>query len=336
VILSDTLRPPFLIDPTAHAYKDWFHLNFADAVSDSIGLVNVSLHGSPWDDCSRAMGTVLLHNPESGWISHIEILSYLEANLGDSSIGLRDVGLAIEQRSGSIHASVAGSSSRFRARLLAEPVSPPLEIEQKMPLGSGWISWYLVPNMKVSGEWEIAGRRAVCTNLAGYHDHNWGRWHWGDDFGWEWGCFLANPVPPGNPSFVFARTCDRRHQRYGDAFLLADWGGTRKRFSADSVAIRLAGRFDGAVHRVHGALAALHQEMAQPDLPTGLTLVVSRGADRIEISFEARAAAQFITADPVLRGYGFIHELMGKYSCFGRLGGKVFEARGYAVFEYVV
>ena len=36
------------------------------------------------------------------------------------------------------------------------------------------------------------GSRTIELALAsGYHDHNWGRWHWGDDVGWEWGAFLA-------------------------------------------------------------------------------------------------------------------------------------------------
>ena len=336
MITSDTLRPPFFIDHTAPAYKDWFHLNFADATSDTSGLINVSLHGSPWDDRSRAMGTVLLHSPEFGWTSHVEILAYSEANLGASSIGLRDVALAIDQRNGTIHASVAGASSRFRSRLLAEPISAPLEVGQKSPLGSGWISWCLAPRMRISGEWEIAGHPAACKNLAGYHDHNWGRWYWGDDFGWEWGCFLADPQHPEAPSFVFTRTCDRRHQRYGEPFLLADLGSTRKQYGADNIAIRLAGQFRGVLHRVPGAMAALHQEMAQPDIPAGLELVARRGTDRVHITFEGHAAAQFITADTVVRGYGFIHEIVGKYSSFGCIGGKNFETKGYAVLEYVI
>ena len=282
------------------------------------------------------MGTVLLHSPESGWTSHVEILSYSEANVGVSSIGLQDVAIAVDQLRGTIHASVTGASSRFSSRLLAEPVSLPLDVGQAMPLGSGWISWYLVPNMRISGEWDVAGHPAVCKRLAGYHDHNWGRWHWGDDFGWEWGCFLADPQGLEAPSFVFARTCDRRHQRYGESFLLADLGGTRRRFCSDNIAIRMTAQFRGVLHRVPGAMAALHQEMAQPDLPASLELVARRGADRVHVSFEARAAAQFITADPVVRGYGFIHELVGKYSCFGCLGRKEFGSKGYAVFEYVI
>jgi hypothetical protein len=37
--------------------------------------------------------------------------------------------------------------------------------------------------------------RKMLDRAPGYHDHNWGRWHWGQDLGWEWGCFL--PPAPG-------------------------------------------------------------------------------------------------------------------------------------------
>ena len=37
---------------------------------------------------------------------------------------------------------------------------------------------------------------------SAYHDHNWGRWHWGDDVGWEWGAFMAES--PG-PAIVISR-----------------------------------------------------------------------------------------------------------------------------------
>lgn len=335
MIQSDTLRPPFSFDSSASAYKDWLHLNFVDPASETVGLVNVSLHGSPWDDRARSMGTLLLNSPERGWVSHVEIMAYSEANIGPSGIGLRDVALAIDARNGAIHVSTVGTSNPFHSRIVAEPASRSLAVEQEMPLGSGWISWYLVPRMRVSGAWSIANQATMLKDIPAYHDHNWGRWHWGDDFGWEWGCFLADPQRPTAPSLVFARTTDRSHHRRSSPFLLADLGTTRRQFPADSIKVNLAGEFSGALHRVPGAMAALHQEMAEPTLPESVDLIAMQGADRVHIWFVARAAAQFITADPVVRGYGFIHEVVGKYSCVGSLAGSNFESQGYAVFEYV-
>lgn len=331
--LPETLRPPSPLDPTAPAYKDWFHLNFADPETGTIGLLNVSLHGSPSDPRSRAMGVVLVHSPQFGWQSHVEIMAYSGANLSESAIALRDVALAIDRPRGMIHASSIGASNRFLACLRAEAASQPIDFEQEMPLGSGWISWLLVPNLRLSGEWTIHDHRTLLKDAPAYHDHNWGRWHWGDDFGWEWGCFLKGP---SDLSIVFARTTDRAHRSRGKPFLVAEVGTARRCFLPDNIEVSFAGNFDSRLHRVPGAMAALHQEMAEPALPGSVTIHAQQGTDELAISFVARAAAQFIAADPAVRGYSFIHQLVGEYRVSGRLRGAKFEQNSSAVFEYVM
>jgi hypothetical protein len=335
VILFDTLRPPSPIDSSAPAYKDWFHLNFADPLSGTIGLINLSLHGAPWDERSRALGTILIHSSDTGWASYVENLGYSEANLGSSVVALRDVALAIDERAGVIHASASGFSNPFHGRISAELGSEPMDLEQRMPLGSGWISWCLVQNMSLSGEWSINDRPTTLIKVPAYHDHNWGRWNWGDDFGWEFGCFLRDPHNLDSPSLVFACTTDRSHQHRGMPFLLADSGSARRRFSAENIKLELGGQFDLPLHRIPGAMAALHPEMAEPRLPRTVEIRALQGSDYVSIFFIARAAAQFVTADPGIRGYSFIHEMVGEYVCSGKLLGLPFAGKGYAVFEYV-
>jgi hypothetical protein len=335
VILPEILRPPSLLDPSASSYKDWFHLNFADPDSGTIGLINVSLHGAPWEERSRAIGTILVHSPEWGWQSYVENMAYSDANLGRSVIGLRDVAVAINERSGAIHASSLGESNPFHARLRAELVGVPIDFEQEMPLGPGWISWYLAPSMRLSGEWTIHEKRTVLNNVPAYQDHNWGRWRWGDDFGWEWGCFLPNAAAQ-SPSVVFARTTDRAHRYVGKSFLVADAASMRSRFSSENIALSFGDDFDLPLHRVPGAMAALHQEMVEPRLPRTVEITGVQGPDRVTIAFVAHAVAQFITAEPTARGYGFIHEIVGRYRSSGRVRGVSFEDSGYGVFEYVI
>jgi hypothetical protein len=43
-----------------------------------------------------------------------------------------------------------------------------------------------------------------------------------------------------------------------------------------------------------------------------------------------------VTADPEVRGYGFIHEIVGAYHAAGTMAGLAFETNGYGVFEYVM
>lgn len=331
--MIDTFRPPLRSDPSASAYKDWFHLIFADRASGTIGLVNVSLHGAPWDERARAIGTVLVHSPEWGWISHHESMGYSEANLAPSVLALRDVAIAVDGNTEMIHASILDQTNLFHARLMAEPAGRSFAMEQKMPLGSGWMSWYVLPRMKLSGEWIINGQRTVLTNISAYHDHNWGRWHWGDNFGWEWGCFLGTLDDLQSPTLVFARTTNRAHNR-GEPFLLVDSGPLRRRFSAGNIVMNFGGQFDLPLHRIPGAMAALHQEMAEPWLPGSVEIVATNGPERVTVTFSPRATAQCIAADPTVRGYGYIHEMVGEYSSSGMLSGVPFESEGLAVFEH--
>ena len=179
----DFLRPPPPFDPSAPAYKDWLHLNIIDHTSRSVALVNVSLHGAPLDARSRAVGTALVHMAGIGWLGNLEVIGLLEAALGVSSIGLRNVGLSVDPLTARVAASVRDGQGAFDLRADATPACRPILVEQHLPLGGGWISWYAVPRLNVSGTWTAGGMTRTFNGASAYHDHNWGRWHWGDDFG---------------------------------------------------------------------------------------------------------------------------------------------------------
>ena len=48
------------------------------------------------------------------------------------------------------------------------------------------MSWLFVPRLRADGWLRIGGREHRFDNDLAYHDHNWGRFWWGDDFGWTW------------------------------------------------------------------------------------------------------------------------------------------------------
>ncbi len=72
--------------------------------------------------------------------------------------------------------------------------------------------WLFVPRLRAEGWLRIGGHEHHVENELAYHDHNWGRFWWGDDFGWTWGTILSQQ--PENPwSMVFLRMTDRRRLR---------------------------------------------------------------------------------------------------------------------------
>jgi hypothetical protein len=327
----DGLRLPSPFDPTAPAYKDWLHLNVVDHDSGAVGLVNLSLHGRPGDERSRALGTALFHVPEQGWVGNVEVRGLSEAALGPASIGLEQTGLAV-QVGGTVLASARLPEDELLLDLTATAAVPAIDVEEPLPLASGWVSWYVIARLSVSGKASVAGSRLELGQASAYHDHNWGRWHWGEGVRWEWGCFLA-PAP--GPVFVLGRTRDEEHRIPEEPVLIAHSAGRRRTFRAAAVELEFSGVLTTPARRLPGALAALHQDRTEPRLPRTLRVRADDGRDWVELEFTARAAAQVIAGDPVKPGYGFIHELPGEFAYESRLGDVRDAGTGLAVCEHV-
>ena len=328
----DALRLPSRLDATAPAYKDWLHLNVLDHASGCVGLVNVSLHGAPDDPASRAVGVALINSPD-GWIGNAEVAGIGDAALGPASIALERVAIAVDSARGEIAASADLPDDALTVELTASTAAAPVFAEQRLPLGSGWISWLGIPRVMPHGTARVGKRLLDLEGASAYHDHNWGRWHWGDDFGWEWGCFLP---PHPAPAFVLSRVTDRSHRRVEGPLVVVAYASNRRRwFVGETVQLDYSGTLAAAPRRVPGAMAALHQDRAAPRVPARLEVRADDGIDRVELDFAARACAQLIAADPAERGYGFIHELVGEFAFACRLGDETSEGRGLAVVEYV-
>jgi len=333
VIGPDRLRPPGTFDPAADAYKDWLHLNVFDHASGIVGLVNTSLHGSPHDLRSRAAGTALLDVPGVGWVGNVSVGGFNDARIGVDSIGLDTVALSVSHRSGTIVASARMPDEELALTVSAEAGGPSISLASPLPLGpEGWVSWYLVPRLAVRGEVVVAGERISLDGASAYHDHNWGRWHWGDDLGWEWGSFLA---PAGGATVVVACVTDRAHRRREEASAFVRAGDARRSFGGRSLSMAWSGELQGRVRRLPGALAALHQDRAAPRLPAALEVTVDDGTDAVELQFTARSAVQLILADPVRPGYSFLHELAGTFAYEGRIAGVAIGGAGLGVAEYL-
>jgi hypothetical protein len=207
-----------------------------------------------------------------------------------------------------------------------------VDVSLPLPFGSGWISWYVVPRLSVSGTLRVAGASVDLSRTIAYHDHNWGRWHWGEDVGWKWG---AGASPDGEVVLVMSTATTRTHASSSGGTLLVDAGPERRLFSGSFVQFTYEGRFTQRLRRLPGALAALHQDRRLPTLPARVTVAARDGFDEVEFVFTPRAAAQLIAGDPMQPGYGFVHEMVGSFEASGRLEGRAFTASGLAVFEHV-
>jgi hypothetical protein len=328
----DGLRLASSLDPEAPLYKDWLHLNLFDPASGLVGILNVALQGPPREPHARAVGTALVHLPGRGWLGNVETAGIDDAAVHEDGVGLRHVALALDPGAGVVMASARLPDDGLNVEVTAQLSGPTHSVPWRMALGSGWISWFAAPRLRPRGHVETGERLIDLGAAAAYHDHNWGRWRWGDDLGWEWGCFADED---GGPVFVYTRTTDRDHRRRDRALLLVHAGGRRRMFAGATVAVDYAGQLELPPRRVPGALAALHGDRARPLLPAEVELRADDGHDFVRLRFQARAAAQIVTAEPTAPGYGFIHEVAGSFEAAGRMNGADLDARGLAVFEHV-
>ena len=330
--LFDSLRPPPPSDPTARAYKDWLHLNVFDPRQDVTALVNVSLHGPPEDRRARAVGVALAHLGQGGWAGGIEIAGFREVSIGPQGILLGTVSLSVAPDQRAIHAAVRMAEDGLEADLVAEPLAAAFGFDLRSPFGGGWISWWAMPLLSVSGEIRSDGRRIALDGALGYHDHNWGRWFWGDDAAWEWGAFV---LPEARTAIIFARACDRARRHYGPAFFCATTAERRIVFPPERVSVSFQGALGPVDRRVPGVLAAIHPDRLRPALPRSIEIVSAEGSNTLRLVVEGSSAAQLLLAEPTRPGYAYINEIAGVCSASGRIFGTEIAATGTGVFEYV-
>ncbi|MGZ2256684.1 hypothetical protein [Roseobacter sp. A03A-229] len=318
-------------DPTAAAYKDWFHLNVFLPESGRVVLINLSLHGPPWDARARAVGVALASAPNGDWIGGIEIASFAESKVDTQALFLSTVSMAVTRDGTALHAKVARPEDGFEADLVARPVLSAGALDLSAQFGSGWIGWSAVPVLSISGTLILDGEEISLENARGYHDHNWGRWFWGEDVAWEWGAWVLSE----DITVVAARGTDKAHFNRQPPHVFLVHGNKVHGFLPGQVSLSYEAAPTRAARRLPGALAAIHPDRRAPDLPRTVTLRAENRAARFELVFEAETAAQLLLSDPMRPGAGFINELAGHCRLVATLDQGLLRAEGSGVFEYV-
>lgn len=327
----DPLRPPSAADPSAAAYKDWLHLNIFVPGQDILALVNTSLHGPPHDPRSRAVGVALAHGPDGVWSGGIEIGGLAEARIEERGVLLNTVSLGTELYGGTLHARVSRPEDGFEATFRATPVLKPVSLDLTAAFGSGWIGWTARPLLRVDGRFALDGRKVALDGALGYHDHNWGRWFWGEDAAWEWGCFVFD----GPLVLVLARSTDKAHRRKGPPCLFMVDDGKVHGFRADQVSVDLIGEGPAPSRRLPGALAAVHPDRRHADLPGTVRIEAENAGAGLAVTFTTSHVAQLLLAEPTRPGTAFINELSGTCRLTARIDGANRIAEGMGIFEYV-
>ncbi len=187
----DCLRVPTTFDDDLDAYKEWQHFNVFDSKSGLFALLNFAIIGNPFDRNTACVRIGLFRTAAN------EIRGSIEPELADNlkvsylDPGLAFPGVSVTYRDRCYFVKCIIEHAAAEVDLSFAIASTPLTTLTK-PFGSGFLGWTVFPRMTANGTIRLGGKRYAIKNAAAYHDHDWGRFNWGEDFGWHWGIFLED------------------------------------------------------------------------------------------------------------------------------------------------
>jgi hypothetical protein len=176
-------------------------------------------------------------------------------------------------------------------------------------------------------------RGASTRGGPAYHDHNWGRFSWGENFAWEWGIVLAHETSTW--SLVYYRITDRgRHNTVAQGALL--WRDDRhcRTFRDGQVAIGSRGwlRIGGCLRVPRIMSLAIPGTAA--DIPGRLEVRARDENDDLEMAIDLTDGAQIGVPNDTDEGMTTISECRGVATVSGRVRGRSMRFQGPAVVEF--
>jgi len=331
---SDFVRAPVLAAARPAGFKEWHHF-----VVHGRGLrllINFSLTNEVvgGDDVRLAPRVIVIAHDEN-WTGAIERFDGraldVSADLGELTIG----GNRMTVLPDGYHVAINLPDKEIRGELRFTSTSRPFVVRNQ-PLGDGRISWLFVPRLRVEGWLAISGREHHMENDLAYHDHNWGRFRWGDDFGWTWGTIL--PTSPRGPwSMVFLQTTDRSRLRcLSQALYVWHHDEPAAIFRHAAVQTRSDGRLSRAADCTLPPPMRLLLDGEVPGVPERIDISATRAGDKVHAEFRSRSYARLAQPSEVwLDRSTVLCETGGTVRASGTIKGEDFDFVGTGVFEFL-
>ena len=333
--VTDRLHPPEAGAPDAARYKEWQHFVVFDGDERTI-IVNLSVDGDVAGGDGQAKVVLLAHGPE-GWSGGVDRYGAAEVALSPRSPALRVGRQRIGFRGGRYRVAAALRDRSAAIDATLTPASAPAMIWHDTPVGSGHVNWLIVPDLEVAGRARVPGWRGRVDGWRGYHDHNWGQWWWGEDFGWQWGV-ARGPEGGGDPplTVVYDRTSDRSGV-LAKEHTLSVWSGAElvRVFTRETLRARSRGRYGGPpAPRVPGVMGLLAEGNASV-VPGLLEAEAQDGDDHLALAFTPIDAIEVVVPSDLGSGAVRLVEVVGEMRVEGRVAGREVGFAARAVFEFM-
>jgi hypothetical protein len=304
-------------------FKEWHHfVIFGDGWTL---LFNLNLDG----DGSGRNVVVVSHEPWSGHVSRCHDPRCWPGRL-DATFG----GSGMRWRLGRYE--IWRHVEPLTLEIDLEPLAVP-SLSHHIRLGPGsHLSWCLVPRLRATGWIEVDGRRLSVDRRPAYHDHNWGRFLWGGNFSWDWGCAMADD--PDDPwTVIFAQMHDRQRHRTTatSVFLLKD-GRHLRYFRNAEVSFATAGVVDRRPAGRVPAAAALLAPDEDGDVPRVTRFEARRDDEHLTGNIQAcRRGQVLVPSESDLCAVVRLNEVSTRARVEGRCADETIRLDGLGFLEVV-
>ena len=331
---SDFLRAPVLATARHEGFKEWHHF-----VVHGRGLrllINFSLNNEVFGaGQARLAPRVIVIAHDDKWTGAIERFDGraldVSADLGELTIGDNRMTVLPD----GYHVAIAMPDKHIRGELHFTSASRPFVVNNQ-PVGDGRMSWLFVPRLRAHGWLRVADREHHIENDLAYHDHNWGRFWWGDDFGWTWGTLL--PKESHDPwSMVYLQMTDRSRVRCLSQALYV-WHHDEPAAIFRHAALHT--RSDGALGRAADCTLPppmrLLLDGEVPDVPERIKVTATRAGDTVHAEFCSQSYARLAQPSEVhLDRSTVLCETSGTARASGTINGEDVDFVGTGVFEFL-
>ena len=330
---SDFLRAPLLATARPAGFKEWHH--FVVHAHDVRLLINFSLNNEVFgQDEVRLAPRVIVIARDENWSGAVERFDEhalnVSADLGELTVG----GNRMTVLPDGYHVLIDLPDKDIRGELHFASASQPFLVRNE-PAGDGRVSWLFVPRLRANGWLRIGGREHRMDDDLAYHDHNWGRFWWGDDFGWTWGTLL--PKETDNPwSMVFLQMTDRSRLRcLSQALYVWHHDEPAAIFRHAAVRTRSAGVLDRAADCTLPPPMRLLLDGEVPGVPERIEITATRAGDEVHAEFRSQSYARLAQPSEVcLDRSTVLCETDGTARANGTINGEDVDFVGTGVFEF--
>jgi hypothetical protein len=329
---SDFLRAPLLATARPHGFKEWHH--FVVHGRGRRFLINFSLNNEG-SDALRIAPRVIVIGHDERWTGAIERFADsdldVSADLGDLTIG----GNRMTLHPNGYRVVIDLPRHDIRGELEFTSVSRPFVVNNQ-PVGEGRMCWLFVPRLRANGWLRIGGQEHRIENELAYHDHNWGRFWWGDDFSWTWGTIL--PHGQEHPwSMVFLQMTDRHRLRYlSQALYVWHHDDPAAIFRHAAVTARASGTLAGGADCTLPPPMRMLLDGETPGVPERLEITARRAGDTVHAEFRSRSYARLAQPSEVhLDRSTVLCETSGTVRVSGTVKGQHIDFVGTGVFEFL-